>query len=278
MGGFLPPAQRHSGLTLAICTCISALLLLTGERLPTASLRGAGAFVFSPFDRLVLAADRLAAAWRENQALHLRIAALELENQQLRSGGQENARLRQILELPGVHGTTLRPVEILSLSGEALVTAATLSSGRRAGVQEGNAVVTIDGLLGRVSEVYPEMSRATLLTDPNVAVACEVESTGVLGVARYLTAPSPRLVLTNVPLGDTVKAGARVLTSGLSQHYPRGLLVGTVARIGRDPSGLTQDIEISPAARLSKVRHAFVVLTPGTRTSAGATAAGGGSP
>ena len=266
MGGFLPPAQRGSGLTLAICTCISALLLLTGERLPTASLRGAGAFIFSPFDRVVLAADRLAAAWRENQALHLRIAALELENQQLRSGGQENARLRQILDLPGVHGSTLRPVEILSLSGEGLVTAATLSSGRRGGVQEGNAVVTIDGLLGRVSEVYPEMSRATLLTDPNVAVACEVESTGVLGVVRYLTAPAPRLVLTSVPLGDTVRTGARVLTSGLSQHFPRGLLVGTVARIGRDPSGLTQDIEIAPAARLSKVRHAFVVLAaPGAK-------------
>jgi len=262
MGGFLPPAQRHSGLTLAICTCISALLLLTGERLPTASLRGVGAFVFAPFDRLVLAADRLAAAWRENQALHLRIASLELENQQLRSGGQENQRLRQLLDLPSIHGMQLKPVEILSLSGEGLVTAATLSGGRRGGIQEGNAVVTIDGLLGRVNEVFPEMSRAVLLTDPNVAVACEVESTGVLGVVRYLTTPSPRLVLTNVPLGDTVRTGARILTSGLSQHFPRGLVVGRVEKIGRDPSGLTQDIEIAPAARLSKVRHAFVVLSP----------------
>ncbi len=266
MGGFLPPAQRHSGLTLAICTCISALLLLTGERLPTASLRGVGAFVFAPYDRLVLAADRLASAWRENQALHLRIAALELENQQLRSGGQENQRLRQILDLPAIRGMQLKPVEILSLSGEGLVTAATLSGGRKSGIQEGNAVVTIDGLLGRVNEVFPEMSRAVLLTDPNVAVACEVESTGVLGVARYLTTPSPRLVLTNVPLGDTVRTGARILTSGLSQHFPRGLVVGRVEKIGRDPSGLTQDIEIAPAARLSRVRHAFVVLAPPGKT------------
>lgn len=267
MGGFLPPAQRHSGLTLGICTCLSLLLLMTGERLPTASLRGVGAFLFSPFDRVVLAADRLAAAWRENQALHLRIASLEIENQQLKSGGQENQRLRQLLELPAMRGMPLRPVEILSLSGEGLVTAATLSAGRQSGVQAGNAVVTIDGLLGRVSEVFPEMSRCVLLTDPNVAVACEVESTGVLGVARYLTSPTPRLVLTSVPLGDTVKTGARVLTSGLSQHFPRGLVVGSVARLGRDPSGLTQDIEIAPAARLSRVRHAFVVLTsPGAAT------------
>lgn len=262
MGGFLPPAQRHSGLTLGICTGLAALLLMTGERLPTASLRGVGAFLFAPFDRVVLAADRLASAWRENQSLHLRIASLELENQRLRSGGQENERLRQLLDLPGVRGMTLRPVEILAFSGEGLVTAATLSAGARSGIRPGNAVVTIEGLLGRVSEVYPEMSRSVLLTDPNVAVACEVESTGVLGVARYVSTPRPRLALTSVPLGDTVAIGARVLTSGLSQHFPRGLEVGRVARVGRDASGLMQDIEIDPAARLSRVRHAFVVLAP----------------
>src|SRR5262249_56836191 len=117
MGGFVPPAQRHAGLALGVCTVLSLLLLMTGERLPTASLRGVGAFVFSPFDRLVLAADRLASAWRENQHLHFRIVALELENQRLRTGGEENQRLRQLLGLPADHDLSLRPVEILSLAG-----------------------------------------------------------------------------------------------------------------------------------------------------------------
>lgn len=267
MGGFLPPAQRHSGLYLGLCTCISLLLLMTGERLPTAFLRGVGAYVFAPFDRVVLAADRLAAAWRENQQLHLRIATLEMDNQRLRTGGHENQRLRQLLALPETSSRPLRPVEILSFSGDGLVTAATLSAGRNAGIREGDAVVTIDGLLGRVTELYPDLSRAVLLTDPNVAVACEVESTGVLGVVRFSTSPHPRLVLTSVPLGDTVRVGERVLTSGLSQLFPRGLHVGDVSGVGRDPSGLTQDIELEPAARLSRVRHAFVMLSsPAART------------
>lgn len=263
MGGFLPPAQRHSGLALGLCTFCSLVLLVTGERLPTASLRGIGAFLFAPFDRLVLSADRLAAAWRENQQLHLRVASLEIENERLRSGGQENLRLRQLLGLPTYRNYAMRPVEILSFSGEGLVTAATLSAGRRSGIHEGDPVVTVDGLLGRVSEVWSDLSRAVLLTDPNVAVACEVESTGVLGVLRFSSVPHPRLALTNVPMSDTVKVGERVLTSGLSQHFPRGLIVGSVAALGRDPSGLTQDIEIAPAAKLSRVRHAFVLLGSG---------------
>jgi rod shape-determining protein MreC len=101
-----------------------------------------------------------------------------------------------------------------------------------------------------------------LLTDPNSAVACEVESTSVLGVLRFVTLPRPRLVLTGVPLSDTLHAGERVLTSGMSRHYPRGIRVGTITVIGRDAGGLTQEIEVAPAAQLSRVRHVFVMTPP----------------
>ena len=151
---------------------------------------------------------------------------------------------------------------MLALAGEPVPTAATLSAGAAQGVHVGDAVVTSDGLVGRVGEVYAGLSRVILLTDPNSAVACEVESTGVQGVLRFFTSPRPRLLLTGVPMADTVRVGQRVLTSGLSLRYPRGLPVGRVERLGRDVSGLTQEIEIAPAARLSRLRHAYVVPGP----------------
>lgn len=259
MGGFLPPAERRSAPLLGACVVISLLLLLLGERLPTQSLRGFGAWCFAPFDRLVLAADRMAAAWSENQSLHRRIARLELENQRLRGAGFENVRLREQLGLPRMQSVSTHPVEVLALSGESPPMAATLSGGARHGLRPGDVVVTSDGLLGRLSEVYPTLSRASLITDPNSAVACEVESTGVLGVLRFALAPRPRLLLTNVPLTDTVRAGQRVVTSGLSQRYPRAIPVGRVLDVRPDPGGLTLDVEVEPAARLSRLRHAFVV-------------------
>lgn len=259
MGGFLPAAERRSGALLAVCVAVSLLLLLFGERVPAGGLRGVGAYLFAPFDHVVLALDRLAAAWRENGALHRRLAELELENARLRIGGAENQRLRAALDLPALRAMPLQPAEVLALAGDRVPVAATLSAGRRHGVAPGHAVITADGLLGRIGESWPTLSRVVLLSDPNSAVACEVESTGVLGVLRYAASPHPRLVLTNVPLSDTVRAGQRVLTSGLSQHYPRGLPVGTVVAVGRDPGGLTLDIEVLPAARLTRLRHAFVV-------------------
>jgi rod shape-determining protein MreC len=262
MGGFLPPAERRSGVLLGLYATLALFLLLTGERIPQAALRGTGAWMFAPFDRVVLVLDRLNSAWRENERLHERITRLELEAVHLREAGVENRRLRDSLGLPGYRELSLRPVEVLALSGDLVPTAATLSAGAAQGVRLGDAVVTSEGLVGRVGELYPELSRVVLLADPNSAVACEVESTDVQGVLRAVTSPRPRLLLTGVPMADTVRLGQLVLTSGLSVHYPRGLPVGRIVGLARDLNGLLHEIEIAPAAPPSRLRHAYVVPGP----------------
>jgi len=259
--GVLPPAERRSVVLVATYTALSVFLLVVGDHVPTSWMRATGAVVFAPFDRLVLTGDRMFAAWRENTALHQRIAQLETENQQLRIQGVENRVLRDQLALPQWRGLALHPVEVLALAGDPVPTAATLSAGTREGVHAGDALLTRDGLVGRVTEAWSHLSRASLLTDPNQAIACEVESTGVNGILRVSLRPSPRLLLTAVPLADTVRIGQRVVTSDLSIRFPRGIPVGRVRSIAQEPSGLMQEVEIEPAARLSRLRQAFT--TPG---------------
>jgi rod shape-determining protein MreC len=248
---------------VALYAGLSLFLLMVGDRIPQATLRSIGSALFAPLDRVVIAGDRLAAAWLENQDLHTRLARLELENARLRLQADENRRLREQLGLPGFRDPSLKPVEVLALSGDRIPSAITLSSGGKGGVKEGDIVVTSEGLVGRVSEVYAFTSRAILLTDPNSAVACEVESTGVLGILRFTATPRPALALTAVPFADTVLVGQRVLTSGLSRRYPRGIPVGRVATIGKDPGGLVQSITVEPAARLTRLRHVFLIPGPG---------------
>lgn len=259
MGGVLPRAERRGGALIALYVVLSLLLLIVGERFPQATLREVGSWLFTPLDRAALAIDRAVAAWSENRQLHERLAQLELENARLRAADVENAQLRGLLGFAQARKTALIPAEIVALSGEAAPSNATLDVGRNRGVKAGDVVMTRDGLLGRVGEVYAFSSRAILLTDLNNAVACEVESTGVQGVLRFDLRPRPRLVLTVDPFVDTVSVGQRVLTSGLSRRYPRGIAVGTVVGMGRDPSGLTLEIEVTPAARFTRLRHAFVL-------------------
>jgi rod shape-determining protein MreC len=262
VAGILPPAERRSSALVAMYVALSLLLMIVGERLPQTSLRGLGAFLFAPFDRVVMAMDRLGAAWVENQDLHERLTKLSLENAMLRRSGDENRELREQLGLPGYHQPSLKPVEILSMSGDPIPAAATLSAGTHAGIHVGDVVVTSEGLVGRIAEIYPWQSRVALLSDPTVSVACEVESTGVLGVARFTLSPRPSLTLTAVPYADTVLVGQRVLTSGFSPRYPRGIPVGRVVHVGQEPDGLTQAVVLEPAARLTRLRHVFVVPGP----------------
>jgi rod shape-determining protein MreC len=262
MGGILPPAERRGSILVAIYVALSLLLLMVGDHVPQATLRGLGAALFAPFDRVVLAMDRLAEAWIENRDLHARLTNLELENAALRRMGEENRLLRQHLSLPGYHDPVLKPLEVLALTGEPIPAAATLSAGANVGVRVGDVVVTSEGLVGWISEVYGSSSRAALLTDPTISVTCEVESTGVLGILKFTMAPRPALALTTVPFADTVQVGQRVLTSGLSRRYPRGIPVGRIVRVGRDVEGLTQSITLEPAARFTRLRHVFVIPGP----------------
>ena len=259
----MPPAERRSVVLVTVYAALSLLLLVVGERIPAAGLRGIGAWLFAPFDRVAGGADRLLTSWAENTGLHARIANLELENARLRLQAAEAPRLREQLGLQAWRGLSLRPVEVLALGGtDPLPNAATLSAGREDGVQVGDAVLTSDGLIGRITEVWPSLSRAALLTDANQAVACEVETTGVNGILRFVPAPRPRLLLSAVGLADTVRVGELIVTSDLSLRFPRGIPVGRVHRVQHDPTGLMQEIEIVPAARIARLRHAFVAPGP----------------
>ncbi len=242
---------------------LSLLLLVVGEHIPVTWLRGVGAVMFAPFDRAVGVFDHLFVSWDENDQLHERVARLEVENARLQLMASENGRLREQAGLTAWRGLSLKPVEVLALGGGTpLPDAATLSAGSAEGIRVGDAVLTSEGLVGRVSEVWTHLSRATLITDPNQAVACEVETTGVQGVLRFSASPRPRLLLSAISVADTVRVGERIATSDISVRFPRGIPVGTVSSLERDATGLMQVIEVAPAARLARLRLAFVAPGP----------------
>ncbi len=263
MPNLLPPAERRSVILVVTYAALSLLLLVVGEHIPVTWLRGVGAVMFAPFDRAVGVFDHLFVSWDENDRLHERVARLEVENARLQLMASENGRLREQAGLTAWRGLSLKPVEVLALGGGTpLPDAATLSAGSAEGIRVGDAVLTSEGLVGRVAEVWPHLSRATLITDPNQAVACEVETTGVQGILRFSATPRPRLLLSAISIADTVRVGERIATSDISVRFPRGIPVGTVTRLERDATGLMQVIEVAPSARLARLRLAFVAPGP----------------
>jgi len=79
----------------------------------------------------------------------------------------------------------------------------------------------------------------------------------VIGILRWKGGPN--CALENVPVQAHISVGDTVVSSGLGGIFPKGLLVGVIVSIGPDNTGLFHEIEVAPAADLSRVEEVFVV-------------------
>jgi len=228
-------------------------------------LRKAGGFV-----DYCRESDELA---EQKQELRARIVELQEEVRQLRHMGKENARLNRLLEFRRSAGRRLIPAAVVArddVSG--WWHSVRLNVGRYEGVAVDMAVITTEGLAGRIVEVSAHTSDVLLLTDRTSRVACRFTGSGAFGVVEgrgvsLLGNPRMEMLCAPLPLGMkyvdknvTVREGDEVVTSGLGGVFPEGLLLGRVKGVSPNVSGLFQCAEIVPAANLSELRYAFVVV------------------
>lgn len=146
-----------------------------------------------------------------------------------------------------------------------------LDRGRESAIAPSMAVVTRDGLVGRVTTVSARSCDVLLVTDPNCRVSCRIPRTGGFGIlegtgvtlhgegALEMLSPAGPCRLDFVSRDQRILEGYEVVTSGLGGVFPEGLLVGHVVRAGVDASGLYQQAEVRPAAPLDLLRYVFVV-------------------
>ena len=141
---------------------------------------------------------------------------LETENQALRE-------LTQFREGPGARYITAR---LVGDSGTAFVRSALLDIGRRDGVGSGQAVLSGEGLAGRITDVGERSARVLFLTDINSRLPVIVERTRERAILAGDNSAQPRLTLAQSI--SSLQAGDRIVTSGHGGSFPRGIPVGIV--------------------------------------------------
>ncbi len=147
-----------------------------------------------------------------------------------------------------------------------------INKGAIDGVREGQAVTSVDGLVGRTHNVAARTAEVLLMTDPNCRIAAVCERTGAYGIVRgagirmsrnmpleMLAAALPG-EMDFVPRAQPLRTGDTIVTSGLGGLFPEGLEVGRVTAVTVDESGLYQRATIQPAATLGSLKLVFVVL------------------
>jgi rod shape-determining protein MreC len=185
-------------------------------------------------------------------------AALQVENRELRATNQglrdvehEVNRLRHALNYRERSVFKLIAAEIVARDSSTWWRTVTINRGKRDGIEIDMAVVTAEGLVGKITTVSDNISVVLLVSDENCRVAASVEGSreqGIVSGERVTAGLTPQLDL---------KPGQKVYTSGVGGVFPSGLLIGVVKSFRvRELDGQAQ---LTPAVDLSHLEDVFVV-------------------
>jgi len=195
-------------------------------------------------------ADRQALT-QENQRLREALLLTQARLNRLSAVAEQNTRLKELLEVQHSLGLGVQLAKLIDIVLDPYRQRITLDAGARQGVVVGQAVLDAYGVMGQISEVLPTTSTAILITDTAHAVPVVIERTGLRTIA-YGSGSSDRLDVPNIPVSADVKAGDKLLTSGLGGSFPAGFPVGEIVSVAADPSGMFAVAVARPAAALER--------------------------
>ncbi len=195
---------------------------------------------------------------RENEELRRENDQLKLQITQLQSKALEAERLAELLKFRKSHEQV--PMIGARVIGAGAGTASQtidLDRGERDGIRRNMGVITPDGVVGKVVETYPDTAQVLLLTDRESGVGAMLADSRIQSPVGGTG--EPLLVMKYVANDDVVKAGERVVTSGMDRIFPKDLPVGTVADV--KPGNPFKQIRVRPAANLERLEEVIVLLT-----------------
>jgi len=163
---------------------------------------------------------------------------------------------------------------VLLVEKRAGLQSAVVGAGSAQGVQPGSPIAVPQGLVGRVITVGRSICRAQLLVDASAAAGARIARTGELGVVRGDGRGALRL--NNIPTTSSVRPGDVIESAGIDGIYPRGVVIGRVARVARS-GNLFLEIRVIPGASFSQLTD-VLVLAPSPAVAEGPGGARSGRP
>lgn len=198
----------------------------------------------------------------QNDDLKKQLAQLKLERAAISEDAVEAKRLRGLLDFRQHYIQTTVAAQVIGTSGTDQSRLLILDKGSNEGLRPGMPVITPDGIVGKLRDVFPASSQLLLLNDPTSGAGVLLQSTRTRGIVKG--SPQGTIVINNLTPDERIKPGEKVLTSGGDQVFPRGLAVGTVesVKLDRDHQPYTL-ITIKPAANLFQLEDVLVVTATG---------------
>jgi rod shape-determining protein MreC len=202
----------------------------------------------------------------ENQDLQKTIDRLRLEQASMLEDAQQGQRLQGILNFQEKYVYKTVAAQAIGSSGSDQSRVLYLDKGKDFGLEPDMAVITGDGIVGKVREVFPHTAQVLMINDQTSGAGVILETTRTRGILRGNANGQPQIV--GILADQRIQPGEKVLTAGGDQVFPRGLPVGVVEKVVRDPDRDSFiDVVVKPAARLDRLDEVLVITSTEPRFS-----------
>jgi len=193
----------------------------------------------------------------ENVQLKQRVAELEGQRTRLAELEVENRHLSDLLELREVLAMRAVAARVIGDDTTGLSRTLILSQGSSSGLRRDMAVISTEGVVGKLIAVAPNASRVLLIDDHNSGLDAFDQRSRARGIVAGLL--NGELTMKYVDRTEDVKPGDSVVTSGMDGIFPRGLLVGQITRVSQEGPGLFLNVDIRPAADFRKLEQVLIL-------------------
>ena len=228
----------------------------------------------TPFERFFLSiGHNLRGGWsnyidlrdtrQQNAALQKQIADMRVQQAAIAEDAIQGHRLQAILAFQQHYVAATVAAQVIGTSGTDLSRLLYIDKGSAEGLKPDQAVITPDGIVGKLRDVFPHTAQVLLINDQTSGAGVLLASTRIRAILRGTN--NGRVVINNLTPDSRIKPGETVLSSGGDQVYPRGLNVGTIESIAPDPDHQPYTlIHVRPAANLSQLEEVLIIT--GTQT------------
>jgi rod shape-determining protein MreC len=188
---------------------------------------------------------------------------LKLENEKLLAEKEaiqylkiENTELRRKLQFVQLKQDVWLPAEIKAYAPGHWQKEMIINKGKSHGITYGAPVITSQGLVGLVEQVGENSATIRLITHPEVRVSVVSEKTQMIAVAQGTGEHEMHLKYAGTDVSWEV--GDLYYTSSFSQYYPKGILVGHVKKVTKDPKQMFADVQIEPIVKFEALDYVLV--------------------
>jgi len=204
---------------------------------------------------------------QQDRALKADVDRLRLEEAELAADAAQGRRLQALLGFQEHYIDRTVVAQVIGTGGSDQSRVLLIDKGAGDGLKADMAVITPDGVVGKVRDVFPHTAMVLEINDQTSGAGAVLETTRIRGIVRGNSAGQVQ-VIGLLPDGR-IHAGERVLTSGGDMVFPRGLAVGTITAVANDKQHPPYIVlTLQPAADLTRLEEVLVV----TSTSAKAVA------